>query len=65
MSIDYSWPKFSIGDKVENRFTFQTGRVTLIETGRVTLIEAGVRASDDRFFVNGRWHKADELILIK
>ena len=57
MSIDYSLSKFSIGDKVENRLTFQTGRVEKIETG--------IRAADDRFFVNGEWYRANDLILIK
>ena len=57
MSIDYSWPKFSIGDKVEIRATQKTGRVTNIETG--------VRSSDDRFFVNGEWFRSNDLILIK
>lgn len=57
MSIDFSSPMYSIGDKVMIKSTSQVGRISNVNPG--------VKRVDDKYLILGEWYSSSEFTFIK
>ena len=57
MSVNFSRPLFSIGDKVMIKRTSQVGRISGVD--------GGVRRVDDKYLILGEWYSSSEFTFIK